>query len=144
MSYRWGIIERMFDLELAGGGLDAPVDRMRAASRLEARAAAARLSAIWDLYIGKVRQFGESQNWAADTWDAVAAEVAAGLNIGLWLASSYVRYARVMHERIPPAAGQLQIEHTFDYPKRVRQFDDSVQPQLIAPTPRLRTPSSHY
>ena len=91
----------MFDVGLSGGGSDAPVDRMRAASRLEARAAAERLSAIWDLYIGKVREFGESKDWAADTWDAVAAEVAAGLNVSLWLASSYVRYARVMHERVP-------------------------------------------
>ena len=74
---------------------------MRAAARREAQAAAERLSAIWDLYLGKVRTFGESQNWAADTWDAVAGEVAAALNISLGLASSYLRYARVMHERLP-------------------------------------------
>jgi Domain of unknown function (DUF222) len=93
----------MFDqAELSGAG-ESPsaVDRLRAAARQEARAAAERLNAIWDLYIDKVRQFGESEKWAADTFAAVAAEVAAALNISLGQASRHVRYARVMGERLP-------------------------------------------
>lgn len=77
------------------------LDDVRAASRDETRAAAKRLTGIWSLYRVRLRETGDHAEWAVDTWDAVAAEVAAALNISLPLAGSYVRLAKAMHERLP-------------------------------------------
>jgi hypothetical protein len=77
------------------------LDDARAAARAETRAAAQRLTGIWNLYKVRLRQTGDRAEWAVDTWDAVAAEVAAALNITLTLAGSYVRLAKAMHERLP-------------------------------------------
>ena len=77
------------------------LDDVRAASRAETRAAAQRLTGIWNLYKVRLRETGDHAEWAVDTWDAVAAEVAAALNITLMLAGSYVRLAKAMHERLP-------------------------------------------
>ena len=67
------------------------LDGVRAASRAETRAAAQRLAGIWNLYKVRLRETGDHAEWAMDTWDAVAAEVAAALNISLGLAGSHVR-----------------------------------------------------
>jgi hypothetical protein len=67
------------------------LDDVRAASRAETRAAAQRVSGIWHLYKVRLRETGDRAQWALDTWDAVAAEVAAALNITLTIAGSYVR-----------------------------------------------------
>jgi len=77
------------------------LDDVRAASRAESRAAAQRLSGIWNLYKVRLRETGDHAEWAVDTWDAVAAEVAAALNITLMMAGSFVRMAKSMHERLP-------------------------------------------
>ena len=77
------------------------LDDVRTASRAETRAAAQRLTGIWNLYKVRLRENGDHAEWAVDTWDAVAAEVAAALNIPLMLAGSYVRLAKAMHERLP-------------------------------------------
>jgi hypothetical protein len=77
------------------------VARIGAASRMEAQAAAARLGAIGELYAARLREFGESQDWAVDTTEVVTAEVAAELRISQGLAGSYLRYACAMRERLP-------------------------------------------
>jgi hypothetical protein len=77
------------------------IDRVCASSRTEARAAADRLAAIGALYRLRLAESGETGFWAADTWDEVAGEVAAALRISVGLASSYLRYAQAMVERLP-------------------------------------------
>lgn len=96
-------IETMFELlePAATAEPAALLDDVRAASRAETRAAAQRLTGIWNLYKVRLRETGDREEWAVDTWDAVAAEVAAALNISLGMAGSYVRLAKAMHERLP-------------------------------------------
>jgi hypothetical protein len=52
--------------------------------------------------------------WAVDTWDAVAAEVAAALNLPLMLGGSFVRLAKAMHERLP-LLGMVLAAGDIDY-----------------------------
>jgi hypothetical protein len=80
------------------------VERICAAARAENRAAAARLVAIGELFALRWSRCSETEDWVADTIEAVAAEVAAALRIGQGLAGSYVRYARAMRERLPQVA----------------------------------------
>ncbi|WP_301146226.1 HNH endonuclease signature motif containing protein [Mycobacterium simiae] len=75
-----------------------------AAARAEAQAAAARLLAIGDLFRLRTAEHGERAQWAADTSDAVAAEVAATLGTSVAMGHSNLRYARAMHERLPAVA----------------------------------------
>nr|WP_244904170.1 HNH endonuclease signature motif containing protein [Mycobacterium triplex] len=70
-------------------------------SGAENRAAGARLAAIGELDVLRLRQWGERESWATDTWDAIAAEIAAAVHIGQGLASSYLNYARAMRMRLP-------------------------------------------
>ncbi|SOX52452.1 HNH endonuclease [Mycobacterium ahvazicum] len=78
--------------------------RITNAARAENQAAAARLDAIGDLFRLRVAQHGERAQWAADTSDAVAAEVAAALHTSVAMGHSNLRYARAMHERLPAVA----------------------------------------
>ncbi|GBG37099.1 HNH endonuclease signature motif containing protein [Mycobacterium montefiorense] len=80
------------------------LDRITGAARVEAQAAAARLLAIGDLFRLRLAQHGEHAQWAADTSDAVAAEIAAALDISVAMGHSNLRYARAMHERLPDVA----------------------------------------
>src|ERR1700756_4155795 len=77
---------------------------MCAAGCAEARAAAARLDAVGELFELRRAQRGEQAEWAVDTWAAVGAEVAAAFRISLALAGSYLRYALAMRERLPLVA----------------------------------------
>jgi Domain of unknown function (DUF222) len=97
------MIECMFELLEPPAAADpaALLDDVRAASRAETRAAAQRLTGIWNLHRVRQRENGDRALWAVDTWDAVAAEVAAALNIPLMLAGSFVRLAKAMYERLP-------------------------------------------
>ncbi|MUL81945.1 MULTISPECIES: HNH endonuclease signature motif containing protein [unclassified Mycolicibacterium] len=86
--------------------------RIAAAARAEARAAAERLIAIGELFVARLREFGETEDWAIDTTEAVACEVAAELRISQALAASTLDYARALRERLPQvgavfAAGDL-------------------------------------
>jgi Domain of unknown function (DUF222) len=90
------------------------LDDLRAASRAETRAAAQQLTAIWNLHRVRLREMGDHADWAVDTWDAVAAEVAAALNISLGMASSLVRMAKAMHERLP-LLGMVLAAGDIDY-----------------------------
>ncbi|CAJ1509611.1 HNH endonuclease signature motif containing protein [[Mycobacterium] burgundiense] len=77
------------------------VDRIAAASRAEAQAAAERLVAIADLFEEREKKFGGCDNWVIDIWEAVAAEVAATLRVSLGIGKSYLRYATAMRYRLP-------------------------------------------
>ncbi|BBX98116.1 HNH endonuclease signature motif containing protein [Mycobacterium lacus] len=80
------------------------IERMRVAGRAEARAAAARLDAIGELFELRRVERGEEADWAVDTWAAVGAEVAAAFRASLAMAGSYMRYALAMRERLPKVA----------------------------------------
>ncbi|MCV7124942.1 DUF222 domain-containing protein, partial [Mycobacterium lacus] len=80
------------------------IERMRVAGRAEARAAAARLDAIGELFELRRVERGECAEWAVDTWAAVGAEVAAAFRTSLAMAGSYLRYALAMRERLPKVA----------------------------------------
>lgn len=113
-----GIIEHMFDQPFYVAE-DTPesralVDRVCSSSRAENRAAAERLDTIGDLWVLRLRECGEREDWVMDAMEAVAAEVAAALGISQGLASSYLRYARAMRERLPQVA-QVFIAGDLDY-----------------------------
>jgi hypothetical protein len=74
------------------------VERIGAESRAENRAAAAQLVAIGELFGYRLSRCSDTEDWAADTETAVAAEVAAALRISQALAGSRLRYARAMRE----------------------------------------------
>jgi hypothetical protein len=78
----------------------AMVDRICAATRVENRAAAAQLAAIGDLFGYRLSRCSDTEEWAVDTEEAVAAEVAAALRISQALAGSRLRLARAMRERL--------------------------------------------
>jgi hypothetical protein len=80
------------------------VERICAAARAENRAAAAQLVAIGELFGYRLSRCSETEEWAIDTEEAVSAEVAAALRISQGLASSRLRYARAMRERLPKVA----------------------------------------
>jgi Domain of unknown function (DUF222) len=80
------------------------VDRICAATRAENQAAAAQLAAIGELFGYRLSRCSETEDWAIDTEEAVAAEVAAALRISQALAGSRLRYARAMRERLPKTA----------------------------------------
>ncbi|VBA33474.1 hypothetical protein LAUMK35_05469 [Mycobacterium pseudokansasii] len=80
------------------------VEQMCAAARAENRAAAAQLTAIGQLFGYRLARSAETQDWAIDTMEAVAAEVGAALRISQGLAASRLRYARAMREQLPRVA----------------------------------------
>jgi Domain of unknown function (DUF222) len=117
MSEGAGIIECMFDEVIARfddlferrhpsttPASAALLDRIAASWRAENRAAAAQLSAIAELFGYRLSRCSDTEEWAVDTEEAVAAEVAAALRIGQGLAASRLRYARAMRERLPTTA----------------------------------------
>lgn len=65
------------------------------------QAAAERLVAIGELFVLRCRDSGERADWAMDTRDAVAAQVAAALQTSMAMGSSYLRYALAMRDRLP-------------------------------------------
>ena len=83
-------------------------------SRAQNRAAAAMYTAIDDLYRLRLRENGECAEWAVDTDEEVAGEVAAALRISQGLAMRHLGTARTMHERLPHlaavfAAGDIDV-----------------------------------
>ena len=80
------------------------IARLGSAARAEARAAAARLDAIGELFAVRLAEFGEQADWSSDTTDVVASEVAAELRVSQAKAHSELRYARAMRERLPRVA----------------------------------------
>src|SRR5271163_1595739 len=76
------------------------LDRICASWRTENQAAAASLAAIGQLFGYRLARCSDTEDWAIDTMEAVAAEVAAALRISQGLALSRLRYARAMRERL--------------------------------------------
>ncbi|HZC89387.1 MAG TPA: DUF222 domain-containing protein, partial [Mycobacterium sp.] len=72
------------------------VERICAATRAENRAAAAQLVAIGELFGYRLSRCSDTEEWAVDTEEALAAEVAAALRISQGLAAGRLRYARAM------------------------------------------------
>jgi hypothetical protein len=95
------ILEHMFDTSLL-------LTRITDAARAEAQAAAARLVAIGELFRLRLAQHGNREEWAADTCDEVAAEIAAALSTSMAMGHSNLRYARAMYERLPQVAAVFQ------------------------------------
>ncbi|OBB97132.1 HNH endonuclease signature motif containing protein [Mycobacterium sp. 852002-40037_SCH5390672] len=83
-------------------------------SRVQNRAVAAQLAAIHELFTYRLSRCSETEDWAIDTMDAVAAEVAAALRIGQALALSRLRYARALVERLP-RVGEVFRTGDIDY-----------------------------
>ncbi|MEV3904466.1 DUF222 domain-containing protein [Mycobacterium sp. NPDC050551] len=85
--------------------VDALIADLVTTTRRENQQAAARLTIIGELYGVRFAQRDEiSDQWAVDTECAVAAEVAAALNIGPGSASIQVNLARGLRERLPLVA----------------------------------------
>jgi Domain of unknown function (DUF222) len=80
------------------------VERICAAGRAENRAAAAQLAAIGQLFVDRWARCADTDDWAVETTEAVAAQVAAALRISQGLARSRLTYARAMRERLPRVA----------------------------------------
>ena len=111
------MLEHMFEyLEASRSTPESAVllDRVREAGRAEARAAAARLVAVGELLMLRCRATGEHADWAADAWEAVAAQVAAALGCSVAMGHSYLRYAMALRERLPQV-GKLFCAGQIDY-----------------------------
>lgn len=99
IAYFDELFERHYPSKTSESG--ALLDEIGVFARVENRAAAAQLVAIGELFRYRLSRCSETEDWAIDTMEAVAAEVAAGLRIGQGLAASRVTYARAMGERLP-------------------------------------------
>ncbi|MDM4141569.1 MULTISPECIES: HNH endonuclease signature motif containing protein [Mycobacterium] len=88
--------------------------RVREAGCAEARAAAERLVAVGELLVLRCRESGERADWAADAWEAVAAQVGAALGCSVAMGHSYVRYAMAMRDRLPRVGAVFRAGH-IDY-----------------------------
>lgn len=84
------------------------LERISDAGRAEAQAAAQRLVDIGELFVLRCRDSGEREDWAMDTWEAVAAQVAAALRCSMAMGSSYLRYAMAMRNRLPQLGKAFQ------------------------------------
>lgn len=90
------------------------LDRAREAGRAEARAAAERLVAAGELLVLRCRESGERADWAADAWEAVAAQLGAALGCSVAMGHSYLRYAMAMRDRLPQVGEAFRAGH-IDY-----------------------------
>lgn len=90
------------------------LDRVGEAARSEAQSAAGRLVAIGELFVLRCRESGERAQWATDTWEAVAAQVAARLRCSVAMGASYLRYAMAMRDRLP-LVGKVFESGDIDY-----------------------------
>jgi hypothetical protein len=90
LSAALAILEHMFEHWYASRPTQesaALLERVRDAARTGAQAAARRLVAIGELYVLRCRDSGEREDWAMDTWEAVAAQVAAALQCSVAMGS---------------------------------------------------------
>jgi Domain of unknown function (DUF222) len=90
------------------------LDRICASWRAENRAAAASLAAIGELFGYRLARCSDTEEWAVDTEEAVAAELAAALRSSQTLAANRLRHARAMRERLP-AVGEVFKAGDIDY-----------------------------
>jgi hypothetical protein len=106
------LVERHYPSKTAQSA--ALVDEICGFSRVENRAAAEQLVSIGKLFGYRLSRCAENEDWAIDTMEAVAGEVAAALRISQGLAASRVRYARAMRERLPKV-GEVFAAGDIDY-----------------------------
>jgi hypothetical protein len=71
--------------------------------------------AVGELSVPRCRDTGEREDWAADTWEAVAARVAATVQTSMAMGSSYLRYAVAMRDRLPEVGMAFQIGLTTPF-----------------------------
>ncbi|MGA5465666.1 DUF222 domain-containing protein [Mycobacterium sp. NPDC050041] len=92
------------------------ISAVMAAARRENQQAAARLTAIGELYAVRFAERDElSDQWAVDTESAVAVEIGAALNIAYERAKDQVGLARGLRERLPLVAAMFRAgELTLD------------------------------
>ena len=110
------------------------VARIGASARAENRAAAAQLEAIGQLFGYRLSRCADTEDWAADTMEAVAAEVGAELRISPALAASRLGYARAMRERLP-RVGEVFLAGDIDFrlfATIVYRTDLITDPQVLA------------
>lgn len=110
------------------------LNQIATAVRTENRSVAAQLGAIGQLFRYRHSQCSGSDDWAVDTTEAVAAEVAAELRISQGSAAERVRYARAMRERLPRtaevfAAGDINFQA---FSTIVFRTDLIVEPDVLA------------
>jgi hypothetical protein len=111
VSVQTAIIEYMFEYYYASRPTPksaALLDRIREAGRSEAQAAARRLVAVGELFMLRLQDSGEQAEYVMDTWDAVAAQVAAVLKCSTVMGSSYLRYAVALRDRLPQVGKAFQ------------------------------------
>ncbi|WP_244895983.1 HNH endonuclease signature motif containing protein, partial [Mycobacterium asiaticum] len=110
------------------------IARIQAAARVQNQAAALEFVAVGQLFGYRLSRSAETEDWAMDTMEAVAAEVAAGLKISHGLGLAKVRYARAMRERLPQVA-EVFIAGDIDFSAFatiVSRTDLITDPQALA------------
>lgn len=76
------------------------------------------------MWLIRLRECGDREDWIVDAAEAVAAEVAAALGVSKGLAASSLHYARAMGERRPEVAKVFPV-YTF-CGWRVQQLRDAT------------------
>ncbi|MCV7124336.1 DUF222 domain-containing protein, partial [Mycobacterium lacus] len=115
------------------------IERICAAARAENRAAAAQLVAVGELFAYRLSRCSETEDWAIDTMEAVAAEVGAALRISQARAAGRLRYARAMRERLPKTAAVF-VAGEIDFrafATIVYRTDLIVDPEVLAAVDEL-------
>ena len=113
-------LEYMFDQipsdpeTLRGAGDAAVVAAIEECARVEAAAGARRLHAIAELTRRRCETDDERAHWACDSWDFVAAEVAAALGVSHAKASSQMQLGLTLWRRLPKV-GALYLEGKISY-----------------------------
>jgi Domain of unknown function (DUF222) len=122
------------------------LDEICAFSRVADRAVAAQLGVIGELFGYRLSRCSETEDWAADTMEAVAAEVAAALRVSRGVAETLLHHARALRERLPKvgavfAAGDIDYRAFQTMVYRTDLIVDAdvlaaVDAQLAANAPR--------
>ena len=113
-------IEYMFDHELSDpevlrrAGDASVVAAIEECARVEAAAGARRLHAIAELTSRRCDKNDERAYWACDSWDFVAAEVAAALGVSHAKASSEMQLGLTLRHRLPKV-GALYLDGKVGY-----------------------------
>ena len=134
------IIERMFE-KIDDAAL---VDVIAAEAKASAVSDARKYAAIAELE--RRRNTGEHSKWASDDTDAVAAEIAAALNIGHGRALGEIDIAKMLRKQLPKvaalfAAGQINGRRVWLIEQRIRlvtdpealtELDDTIAERITA------------
>jgi hypothetical protein len=102
----------MFDCQLPDAGALRSADdagvvaAIGECARVEAAAAARRLSAIAELVGRRAEGPTDGAHWSCDNWDAIAAEVAAAQGISHAMASGQMYLGVALRDRLPKVGGR--------------------------------------